>query len=72
MKKELNLKSNFSIEKLTENELGVLVCGFSNISITTEGILNPQANETNNCNGGNCAAGCGSGQTINKIVCAKL
>lgn len=24
---------------------------------------------TNNCNGGNCVAGCGTGQTINKFVC---
>lgn len=72
MKKKLHINTNFSIEKLAENEQGILVGGFSNIAIISKGILNPQANETNNCNGGNCAAGCGNGQTVNKIICAKL
>lgn len=64
-------KSNILIENITESEQGILVGGFSNVSTLVEDIFNPLLNETNNCNGGNCVAGCGSGQTVNSCDTTK-
>ena len=63
--------ANLFIENITETEQGLLLGGFSNVSTLMEDIFNPQLNETNNCNGGNCVAGCGSGQTINSCDSTK-
>ena len=54
--------SNF--EKLTESPEGTLVGGFS-ASVTSKFTANTKASATNNCNGGNCAAGCGHSTNSN-------
>ncbi len=57
----MNLKIGFSIsdfEPIAENSEKKLVGGFS-LSHTAVGISD--FNTTNNCEGGNCASGCGDG-----------
>ena len=55
--------SNF--ETVTEDSENKLVGGFS---ISIAGIFQDTLeNTTNNCQGGNCEAGCGSGQTLNGV-----
>lgn len=58
---EKGKKNNLSnFEKLTETPEGQLVGGFSATASNKLGANGKMAAATNNCHGGNCAAGCGS------------
>lgn len=60
-------------EVLSESKTGNLVNGFSaaisvNETAATGGLM-PNIGCTNNCNGGNCVAGCGGGGSDRVIIC---
>ncbi|WP_346983911.1 hypothetical protein [Chryseobacterium sp. POE27] len=56
-------------EKISESQEKKILGGFSNvISDPTTGI---DDGTTNNCQGGNCRAGCGQGQNLNCVQCGK-
>lgn len=66
MKKQLKIKTILVLndfEKISESQEKKIVGGFSqSFSGPTDGL--DDGGTTNNCQGGNCRAGCGTGQNI--------
>ncbi len=67
MKKKQTSKLE-QFELLTETSTGSLIGGFSTTLFLEIDPIDG-GGTTNNCNGGNCVAGCGSGSTVNKFIC---
>lgn len=64
---ETMLKINFNLadfEAISETAENQLVGGFSTSISVMAGT--PFAVEDNNCNGGNCVSGCGTGQNVSQ------
>ncbi|SHI47362.1 hypothetical protein [Flavobacterium terrae] len=69
---KINKIENFDLSKFEALEVkGETLKGGFSIALVG-GLKEAVGDEgtTNNCNGGNCVAGCGTGQTVNKFICA--
>ena len=58
-------------EKISESQKKHLLGGFSHTISNPDTGLDPDDGTTNNCQGGNCRAGCGILQNLNCIQCGK-
>ncbi len=67
MVNKVNMMFNISnFESVSEGSGNKLVGGFSTSAIGN--VNHAQFMEANNCDGGNCEAGCGGGSTINCVA----